>query len=85
MKKVYILYNSDIGDVIAVSENKNLLEELMCDYFIDDVNYEWYWRINRSLHPLNENKIHDIVIDVWDEMMEWYNDYMLIFESEVIK
>ena len=85
MKKVYILYNSDIGDVIAVSENKTLLEELMCDYFIDDVNYEWYWRTNRSLRPLSENEIADIAVDVWDGMMEWYNDYMIIFKSEVIE
>ena len=82
MKKVYILFNDDIGEIVDVSEDEDLLREMMCDYFMDDVEYQFYF----------EQQYNDIEVDkaclwaqeLWEDMMDWYTKYMYIIEKEVI-
>ena len=82
MKKVYILFNDDIGEIVDVSEDEDLLREIMCDYFMDDVEYQFYF----------EQQYNDIEVDraclwareLWEDMMDWYTKYMYIIEKEVI-
>lgn len=82
MKKVYILYNCEINEVMAVSEDKDLINEIMCDYFIEDVEYEWFWRtqFNSSL----TDNLSEVAKDVWYDTLNWYDMETLIFEEEVI-
>ena len=54
MKKVYILFNYDVNEVILATEDKEFAQECMCDCFMADVEYQWYWEQQyRSLE--NEN------------------------------
>ncbi len=72
MKKIYILYNTDFNEVIATSEDKSLLEEIMCDNFFEDLICEFYYHTNVSAQ------------EVWLDVLDWYLNFMEIFESEVI-
>lgn len=82
MKKVYILFNSDTNEVMAVSEDKEFVQELMYDSFMNDVEYEWYW--TQQYTDIDVDKACEIAKDIWDSIEDWYNNYVYIFESEVI-
>ena len=85
-EKIYILYDDDIGEVVATSYDKQLLEEMMVDYFIEDWMYENYWE---TVGPYSTECDYGsaclIVKENYDIMINWYNSYMLILESEVIE
>ena len=85
MKKIYILYNSDTNEVVATSEDRSLLEEICSDHFIEDVEYEWYWRTASPYAKVyDKSELYQVAENVWNDTLEWYDIYMLIFESEVI-
>ena len=85
MKKVYILYDWDVNEVIAVSEDRDLLCELMCDYFFDDTIYQWYWEQTYQAPTTDYQDACRKAKNIWIDMIEWYNDYIGILEEEVIK
>ena len=80
MKKIYILYNTDFNEVITTSTDRGLLEELMYDYFLEDLQWEFY--VNSADQPI-EN-MPRIVRDTWWSVFDWYMNFIEIFESEVI-
>ena len=84
MKKVFILYNWDVNEIIAVSEDRDLLRELMCDYFLSDAYYQWYWEQMNPKVPLDPEVLPRKAKEVWIDIFEWYEDYMEIMEEEVI-
>lgn len=80
MKKVFIVFNSDINEVMCVTEDKQLAEEYLMDCFINDVEYQWYWDQQYKL-------IKDLPIlaqDIWNDLLDWYNNYVFIYEGDVI-
>ena len=82
MKKVYILFNYDINEVILATEDKEFAQECMCDCFMADVEYQWYWE---QQHRSLENKnIKQIARDIWDNMIIWYENYIDIIEKNLI-
>ena len=82
MKKVYILYNWDSNEVIAVSEDRDLINEIMCDAFMDDVEYQWYWDLSWSAYEIEE--LSERARMIWDDMLEWYDEYIGVYEEDVI-
>lgn len=80
MKKVYVVFNADISEVMFVTEDRALAEEYMMDAFIADVLYQWYWDQQYD-SQFNPNKAAKTI---WDDIMDWYAGYVGIFESEVI-
>ena len=82
MKKVYILFNDDIGEIVDVSEDENLLCEMMCDYFMDDVEYQLYFE--QQYNDIEADKACLWARELWEDMMDWYTKYMYIIEKEVI-
>ena len=80
MEKVYILYNSDVNEVIAVSKDQSFIEEITCDYFMADVQYMWYWasQWEKSID------IPTMVKHEWKDMLDWYDNYIIIYEEEII-
>ena len=83
MNKVYILYNCDVNEVIAVSEDENLMREMMCDQFMDDVLNDWYF--DQTWRPYEVNERPDLANRIWEETLEYYDEYIMIMEEEVIK
>lgn len=82
MKKVYILYNWDNNEVIAVSEDRDLINEIMCDCFMDDLDYQWYW--DQIYNTYETDNIYQIAKEVWDTTLEWYNEYIGVYEEDLI-
>ena len=78
MKKVYILYNDDSHEIVAVSEDKSLIQEIMCDNFIEDLICETYFQTR------NENLTPELAYKIWDSVGSWYDWAMIIFEEHVI-
>lgn len=80
MRKIYILFNSDINQITCATEDKSLAEEYMMDAFIEDVEYQWYYnqQYNSHFDPYKEASA------IWDDVLTWYTDYVEIFESEVL-
>ena len=80
MKKVYVLFNTDVSEIILATEDQTLAEEVMMDAFMEDVFYQWYWEQQHraSFDPYRDAK------EIWDDILYWYNDYVYIFESEVV-
>ena len=83
MKRVYILFNVDVEEVIAVSEDRGLIEEIAMDCFIDDVNYQWYWESQYADYTKETLSKH--AKELWEDMMTWYTDYIVIFTQEVLE
>lgn len=84
MKKIYVLFNYDVNEIMAISEDRDLLCELMCDYFMNDVIFEWYW--GQQHHSIGDTYVKrcKTAKHVWDDIMDWYNNYVEIIESEVV-
>ena len=83
MDKVYILFNSDINDVMAVSRDKDLINEMLCDYFMSDVEYQWYWEQYHS--PYNDEALPDIAREIWRDMIDWYDAYIYVYERRIVE
>ncbi len=85
-EKIYILYNIEAENAIAASYDKQLLEEIMCDDFMEDFIYECYMRTSGAF-SVKYNTYADyceLIADIWDEIMNWYDFYIYIMESEII-
>jgi hypothetical protein len=88
-KSIYTLVNAVelYPEAQYSSYDKSLLEEIMCDEFMLDVMYEFNSRINGaeivSNEFLNNNK-ERIAEESWNEVLDYYNDYVSIIMSDVI-
>lgn len=82
MKKVYILYNWESNEIIAASEDRDLINEILCDAFIDDVNYQWYWELMWSTYEIED--LPERAKMVWEDIIDWYDEYIGIYEEELI-
>lgn len=67
---MYILWNYDLDEPIAVSEDKELLQEIMCDCFMEDAYMDYYYALGNVS-----------VKDSWDDTLDWYNMYIDITEA----
>ncbi len=81
-KKIYLLQNLSNNEIICASEDKSFIQEVMCDEFINNVFYYWYW------HQFISNyKIKDIVglaQIVWEDTLAWFDENIIIQTVEVI-
>ena len=80
MKKIYVIFNADINQIVCATEDKSLAEEYMMDAFIEDAEYQWYWEQQHTPHfdPYKEAS------EIWNDVLTWYVDYVEIFVSEVL-
>lgn len=84
-KRIYLLYNinSANGDeIICASEDKDFVREVMGDCFIEDVMREWNWHTNTFTYTYEE--LVQLAKTVWEDMLEWYDEYMVIRVVEVV-
>lgn len=82
-KRVYLLVNKDSDEIICASEDKNFVNEVMCDCFMDDLMYEWYWYLTTIKYDKNF-ELPNIAQNIWENIMEWYDDFMHIRVIEVV-
>lgn len=63
------------------SYDKSFLEEIMCDEFMLDVMYEFNSRMNGAF---TTGEPYKIAKESWNEVLDYYNDYVSIIMSDVI-
>lgn len=69
---MYILWNYEMDEPIAVSKDKGLLQEIMCDCFMNDAYMEYCY----------DCLLADSTIkDAWDSTLDWYHSYMNIVDA----
>ena len=78
----YILFNWNSPlDVMETSNDKSFLEEVMCDEFMYDVYYDFYSECQmEDFDP--DTDIHELANYVWDNMIDYYNEYIHIYAKE---
>lgn len=78
MKTIYTIWNYDVDDAVISSEDKDLLQEMMCDMYIDDCYESYLWSYLRWNGEID-------IQDIFDRMLYFYNEFIGIVESQVIK
>lgn len=78
MKTIYTIWNYDADDAVISSEDKDLLQELMCDMYMDDCYESYLWDYLRWDNYMD-------IQDIFENMLDYYNEYMVIVESQVIE
>lgn len=81
--KIYSIYDVESGKIIISSTDKNLANELLCDFFEEDLMYNWY----DSLYFFNNKKKEELpsfANEIWYETLHRYDDFMEIIESELV-
>jgi len=81
---MYILWNYDTDEPIAASTDKSLLEEIMCDIFMEDYEDICNWDIYDKKDVPTDKKIYDIADGTWDETIDYYNTYISIISIPMI-
>ena len=78
MKKIYHFINDeDSIEIVYSSEDRSLIEECICDSFMEDLAYEFD-------DCLDFMKPAEAAKDAWDRTLDWYNMYVYIGESRFI-
>ena len=81
--KIYSIYNVESGKIIISSTDKDLANELLCDFFTEDLMYNWY----DSLYFFDNKKKEELpsfANEIWYETLHWYDDFMEIIENELV-
>ena len=85
METVYVLWNYDIDEPIMASTDESLLEEFMCDIFMEDFEYGCAWESNIvAKDELTNEELINIVVDNWDGTMDFYNGYIGIVPVDFV-
>jgi len=77
MKMYHFICDEDQVEIIYSSTDESLIQECICDFFMEDLWYEFYDALDFR-GPAKAAK------DAWDRVLEWYNLYVYILESEMI-
>ena len=81
---MYILWNYDTDEPIVASTDKSLLEEIMCDIFMEDYEDMCNWDINDKVDASSNKKISYVADNVWNETVNYYNAYISIISIPMI-
>ena len=84
MKTVYVLWNYDEDTPIFASEDKGLVEEILCDLYFEDAYYDFCWKVaSPYVRPINVEDLPEYVSMAHEDITGWYEDYMGILEIPV--
>lgn len=79
MKTVYVMWNYDMDEAMFASEDKELVQEMMYDFLIDDALEAFGW----EYHERNYNFLSPVSQFI-EEALDWYRDYVEIIEIPVV-
>ena len=78
MKMYHFVSDEDQTEIIYSSTDESLIQECICDSFMEDLWYEvednlkWYGNTFTAMK------------DAWDSTLQYYNRYVYVGESRVI-
>ena len=78
MKTIYTIWNYDVDDAVISSEDKDLLQEIMCDMYMDDCYESYLWDLLWRDNGMD-------IQDIFENMLDFYEDYIGIVKSQVIE
>ena len=84
--KIYSLVYTDFGEVMYTSSEKEILQEIMCDMFMEDFQEECQAAVDEHFIDM-EGKDKDTPVmlkESWDRLITWYNEYLEIQETILI-
>ena len=83
--KVYSLIDS-FGDILYTSTDKRLLEEIMCDMFMEEFQEECQAAVDEHFIDMEEkDKDTPIMLkENWDRLVKWYIQEWRIQETILI-
>ena len=70
---MYVLMDGYKPDI--VSKDKDLLQEIMCDDFLELAYYDFYFRMNYMT-----SKSEEIARIAWEEVLSYFEENIDIFE-----
>lgn len=86
IKKVYCYINKHFGEVMAASEDRTVIEEMILDDFMAEYNYDMQNALDDNFinfkEPTEENR--EFAREVWDNLMNWFSEVDTIEEVEII-
>ena len=80
MQKVYMVWNDESRDPLFATTDLSLAQEMMCDYFMADLEYEWYWQ--QKWTPYDDPA--ELAQMVWENMIEWYDENMFLCSTDLL-
>lgn len=86
IKKVYCYIDKHFGEVIAISADRTVIEEMMVDDFIEAYNNEMQNAVDEHYIDV-ENPGKDSIIfaqETWDSIMSWFLDIFTLQEVEIV-
>lgn len=69
---------------IMASTDESLLEEFMCDIFMEDYEDMCNWDIYDKINAPTNEMIRYIADDAWDSNIDYYNTYIGIVSAPMI-
>ena len=86
MKKIYSYIDKHNGEIIASSKTRIVLEEMMCDDFMETYRNEMQDAVDSAwIAPLNPSEdCKQYAKDTWDMIMHWYKEVYDIQRSNLI-
>ena len=86
MKKIYSLIDQHTGTIIVSSYTQDILEEIMCDDFMECYQYEMQSAAdNHFIDPINPTEDCRVFAqDTWNSILRWYKEVYDIQENILI-
>ena len=83
--KVYSLIDS-FGDVLYTSVNKGILQEIMCDMFMEEFQEECQAAADEHFINMDgkDKDTHTVLKENWDRLIKWYIQEWRIQETILI-
>lgn len=81
-KIVYFLIEKDTCEVLYISKDKQLIEEILCDCFIDNLMHNWYSCLDNK--DYTEEELPSLAKFVWDVTIAKYKLFIDIKSGRII-
>lgn len=78
MEKVYVLWNYDVEEPLMASTDESLLEEIMCDMFMEDFADDCNWVIHNASDVSVPERLAEMAEDSWECTLDFYCNYLYI-------
>ena len=79
MKTVYVMWNYDTDEAMFASEDKELVQEMMYDFLINDALYAFGWEYHER-----DYQFPAPISQLIEDTLDWYRDYVVILEIPVV-
>lgn len=84
--KIYSLVYAHFGEVMYTSNEKEILQEILCDMFLEGFQEECQIMVDHHYINIEEpdDYTHTMIQETWDRLITWYNKCLKIQETILI-